>query len=314
MKKLVLLSTAMWTLWSCNKSYVSPENEVSKISTTHTVYCGTVTTQNLMAGQHHLAGTVTVANDEHNVYVTYQTTGNWRLESTELFVGACDAMPVNKSGNPQIGHFPYKVSHTSGSVTTYTYTLPISSLPEAMCVAAHANVVKVDESGSLIQSETAWGEGTRFVTKGNWGMYFSYTIQECIEDTPVASDCYQTETAWSAGDRYVSKGNWATYTTYTGGTQTVNIYAGQHNLAGTVTFTPATSTSKVNVSINLTDGWELNDDSESVKIQGYSSIPAASNPAPGLFNTYKGTSTSLTLDMFNYYGIHLDVRKAVECE
>ncbi|GAG78876.1 unnamed protein product, partial [marine sediment metagenome] len=33
-------------------------------------------------------------------------------------------------------------------------------------------------SGELFipRTETAWGEGTRFVNKGNWGMYFEYTI------------------------------------------------------------------------------------------------------------------------------------------
>lgn len=30
----------------------------------------------------------------------------------------------------------------------------------------------------LVAIETAWGNGTRFTPKGNWGMYFAYTIQE----------------------------------------------------------------------------------------------------------------------------------------
>ncbi|GEM_PF-6497870 len=42
-----------------------------------------------------------------------------------------------------------------------------------------------------------------------WGMYFGYTMQECVEEK-----CYQDETAWGEGIRYVEQGNWATYSTY----------------------------------------------------------------------------------------------------
>lgn len=274
--------------------------------------CGTAVTQNLMAGQHHLAGTVMIANDATNLYVTYQTVGDWKIISTELYVGDCAAIPVNKSGNPQIGHFPFKVTH-DGMVTSYTYVLPLADFPADMCVAAHANVAKVDASGAIVQEETAWGEGPRFVTKGNWAMYFNYTKQVC-ESTPEVPSCYEEETACTAGDRFTDKGNWATYTSYTGGVQTVNIYAGQHHLAGTATFTP-TGTGDIELEIVFAAGWGLQDDEESVKIQGFATDPKGLSPvAPGTFTTYKGTVTKLTLPMYAFYGIHLDVRKAVACE
>lgn len=36
----------------------------------------------------------------------------------------------------------------------------------------------------------------------------------CVVDLP---KCYQEDTGWAAGSRYVTRGNWATYTTYTSG-------------------------------------------------------------------------------------------------
>lgn len=138
-----------------------------------------------------------------------------------------------------------------------------------------------------------------------------------IECTPPG--CYQEETAWAANGtepgsmRYVTRGNWATYLTYSGGTKTVNIYAGQTNYAGTATLSPHAD--GVEIAIELEDGWELQPmTSEGVKIQGYESTPPAKNPAPGKFTTYKGNSLTVVVDEFAFYGIHLDVRKEVDCE
>jgi len=138
-----------------------------------------------------------------------------------------------------------------------------------------------------------------------------------IEGTPV-EECYQEETAWAANGsvpgsiRYVTRGNWATYLTYGGAAKTVNIYAGQNNYVGTATLTPVID--GVEIDIDLEGGWELNPmEGETVKIQGYTNTPPARNPAPGQFTTYKGTNLTVTVLAFNFYGIHLDVRKAIVC-
>lgn len=120
--------------------------------------------------------------------------------------------------------------------------------------------------------------------------------------------CYQDETAWASGSRYVTRGNWATYTAYQVGT--VNLYAGQNQFAGTATFSAITN-GNVTITINLNSDWSLQEVSNPVKIQGYSVAPTG-NPSPGRFAN-KGTSLTVTLPYANFYGIHLDVRKAVEC-
>ncbi|HSW54526.1 MAG TPA: DNRLRE domain-containing protein [Ignavibacteriaceae bacterium] len=137
-----------------------------------------------------------------------------------------------------------------------------------------------------------------------------------IEGTPL-EECYQEETAWAANEgpltiRYTPRGNWATYIVYNGAKE-YNIYAGKNIYVGTAELNPVAG--NVEIEITLEGGWELNPDegSETVKIQGYTSTPPARNPAPGQFTTYKGANLTVTVPAFNFYGIHLDVRKAIAC-
>jgi len=101
----------------------------------------------------------------------------------------------------------------------------------------------------------------------------------------------------------------ATYTAKTAGTFT--LYAGQTLPAGSATLT-VNGDNTVTIAITLNAGWSLQDVNEPVKIQGYSIAPTG-NPSPGLFTTYKGGELLVTVPAYNFYGIHLDVRKVVDC-
>ena len=268
--------------------------------------CRDVQEVRLMAGQHYEAGKVYVVNNKEKLYVAYETTGEWKMKAIHLFVGACDKLPVNKQGNLVPGQFPYKVEF-NGLQTFYYVEIPLDTLPEGcVCVAAHAEVVKVVD-GEIVQSETAFGEGGK-VGK-NWFMKFEYCIAVC-EDEPPVEVCYQDETAWAAGSRYVAQGNWATYTPYVANTP-VNVFAGQNYLVGTVTFSEVVD-GKVTITLAALNGARLQSVAESVKIQGYETAPSG-NPAPGQFTTYKGNETTVTVDAYAYYGIHLDVQRVVDC-
>jgi hypothetical protein len=137
------------------------------------------------------------------------------------------------------------------------------------------------------------------------GGCFPYTFSHDCTPPPT---CFQEETAWATGSRYVSRGNWATYTQYAAGT--VNVYAGQNMLAGTATMS-AVVDGKVTITIALNEGWSFQDVGEPVKIQGYNVAPSGT-PSPGRFAT-KSSSLSVTVNAANFYGIHLDVQKAVQC-
>jgi len=140
---------------------------------------------NLIAGQHILAGTVCIENDDTNAYVTYTASDGWILEETHLALSA--DVPgegewitehwQNRSGNPAPGRFPYSHLHNP-STSEFTYIVPLGDISGGVCaedtlfVAAHA-VVREETQGT----ETAWGEGTRLVPKGNWAMYFDYVVR-----------------------------------------------------------------------------------------------------------------------------------------
>ncbi|MBK8610035.1 MAG: hypothetical protein IPL84_08805 [Chitinophagaceae bacterium] len=129
----------------------------------------------LVAGQSINAGTVSVTNDDEYIYVTYNTANGWFLTETHLYVGDCAAIPVNNPGNPIPGHFPYSGTHAN--LTSYTYQVPISQIAPGSCgcIAAHAVVKQYNSSNQVINSQTAWGNGTRInPSGGNWGMKFEY--------------------------------------------------------------------------------------------------------------------------------------------
>lgn len=268
--------------------------------------CGEVQEVRLLAGQTIDVGKVYIANNKEKLFVAYETTGDWKMKALHLFVGACDDLPVNKAGNLVPGQFPFKAEFTQLQ-NFYLFEIPLESLPEGcLCIAAHAEVVKV-VNGEIVQSETAFGEGDK-VGK-NWFMKFGYCIQECIEEPPVEL-CYADETAWAAGPRYTLQGNWGTYTPYVANTP-INVYAGQTYLVGTVTFSEVVN-GKVTITLTSLNGGRLQDVAESVKIQGYNEAPSG-NPAPGQFFTYKGTETTVTVDAYPFYGIHLDAQRVVDC-
>jgi hypothetical protein len=166
-------------------------------------------TTDLLAGQTLDVGDVLVWNDGDNLYVQYVVTDpEWCLTETHLHVATSLAdIPQTKKGNPIPGHFDYNDEHNC--VTKFLYTIPLVAYGWVPCtnlfIAAHA-VVQM-QNGGEIQEETAWGDGERFVEKGNWGMYFTYTVTvpcpppELINgsfEEPVVSD--STTAGWQIYD------------------------------------------------------------------------------------------------------------------
>jgi hypothetical protein len=146
------------------------------------VNCGNI---DLIAGQHTNAGMINITADDDNVYVTYQTDADWFIGATHLYIGDCDLIPTNISGNPKIGHFPNKSTHASGT-NEVIYTISKDDLESNFCVAAHAEVSQISPSGNVIRSETAWGEGFSF-GGSSWAMFQEVEITGCYfrPDEPI---------------------------------------------------------------------------------------------------------------------------------
>jgi len=139
-------------------------------------------------------------------------------------------------------------------------------------------------------------------------------------------ECYADETAWAAGTRYVKKGNWAMFVAYPGADGTVDLIAGQHHLAGEVTFSGSVG-GVVTITIELFDGWRfaLSPVGEengfpiydnNIKVQDYAGTPPAKNPAPGQFlwkTVAEGQVGEIEVPLNNIYGVHVDVERLVDC-
>lgn len=186
---------------------------------------------------------------------------------------------------------------------TYTVTFDTSVLEEGYTI----------DIGRILASTKAGNQDIRREDRSSLG-YACILGPVCV---PVDEDecVWMGETAWADGARYVNRGNWATYTEYEDG-GTVTLFAGQFLDAGTVSFGPIDANEQITITIQLNTDWRFAEDddgnsiNENLKIQGYDAAPSG-NPRPGQFTTSKTTEsgqiTTVTVDAFNVYGIHVDV-------
>ncbi len=135
-------------------------------------------TVNLIAGQNHTAGTVSVAIRDGNFIITYSTNEDWLIYGTHLSINNCvdDDFPTTESGNPKVGRFEYSTNNSTG-VTEVVYTIEASDFKDRFCFAAHAEVT------GPTGGETAWAEGEDFPGK-NWAMYVEGSILDCNTEEP----------------------------------------------------------------------------------------------------------------------------------
>ncbi len=164
-------------------------------------YCGDATVVPLIAGRHYTAGEVTIINDETYIYVDINTFDSWVLGETHVaVVGSYHDLPLNNGGNPKIGRYPYE-NHAMIELGDW---VPGDSI----VISVHAEVMRLNDAGEVIQQEGAWGQGIQQEgalgqgnlqegalgqgnlqegargqeiqqSRGNWWMYFYHEIQAC---------------------------------------------------------------------------------------------------------------------------------------
>ncbi len=155
----------------------------------------------LLAGQTLAVGEICARIDGADLTFRYRLTDGWELMETHLWAGrSLSDMPQTRTGNPKPGLFPWGGTATG---TTFEVRVPFATFgltprqtacPDLqLMVAAHAAVRKRLQDG-VWQQETAWGDGTRFVEQGSWGMWFGLTLR-CGPDGP-APVCGETAFAW----------------------------------------------------------------------------------------------------------------------
>ena len=198
------------------------------------------------------------------------------------------------------------------TVTDETYV----SFTTAPGVAVYAAIVKggndanvyIYENGTTDDSGLASPVNPNGDPAGLSNLTFCYLVEESCE--------WEGETAWGNGTRFVPRGNWAMYTPYQSEETVDLIAGQHHVAGtiefSEVVDGEVTITIILNDGFRLkeVEGAVVG---EAVKIQGYENTPASRNPAPGQFKTYKGIELEITVPAYAFYGIHLDVEREV-CE
>lgn len=189
--------------------------------------CGT-TTWDLTAGQYTDVGSVTVENDDLNLYIRYQLDYEGAsFGALHVWVGDnLNELPRSGSkknpGAPIPGKFPFTTERCSPDPTdegcmydseTNTFIIPFSAIyvagwpedngckPVELFVVTHAEVA-IDNGDDTIDAETAFGgdipgDGNR------WWNYGKYVIC-CNVEPPGPEPCF-TETAFAKGTHILAK-------------------------------------------------------------------------------------------------------------
>ena len=317
---------------SCDKNEDYTQTNIASTALANRVDAGTSTSGsgcvNLIAGQTINVGTVCVVDidtdnngEKDAIRVCYNTTNGWTLNEVHLWVGSSlTQMPRTNSGNPIPGQFPINSGNISGQ-TSFCAEISFASLgftcpgPAQYFVAAHA-VVRNQSGGT----ETAWGEGPRINTRGNWGMYFPFWIS-CDPPPPPPTNC-TCETAWAKDpnastcfDTFncltANRWGWSNGP-YAPGTYTMELWAaaGQCNtangtLVGSVTLNYTGSSATVTYQLNASapGGCILNLGSAHSYV-GYNPLPGYPNNctvAPGqLGQTASFSNGTTTSHSFQY--------------
>ena len=157
--------------------------------------CGTPKEISFYADQTIDVGTITTFNDGENLYVKYGTKNGWVLSETHLTVATSLENIPQKNGNPTLGNFTYITEHNS--ITEHLYIINLEengyTVNTDLLIAAHADVMLLDQYGNKVREEGAWGGNEAFPGK-TWATYFSYIVQVCgyeVKDVNIQLDLLQ---------------------------------------------------------------------------------------------------------------------------
>jgi hypothetical protein len=115
-------------------------------------------TEPLIANGSIPAGTVTVSNDQANLYVAVVASGDFKISRLDVAVATTLAGIPQSGGQPNLSQFPYRKTF-SPDVTSYTFTIPLGTITSGttVYVAAHASLDSPSQG-----HQQAWTAGTLF--------------------------------------------------------------------------------------------------------------------------------------------------------
>ena len=146
--------------------------------------CGV--TFSLWADQTTDAGTLTIANDNDNLYITFDTNELGDLAVVHVNIGTTDLRAIGDPANYNANIF---VDNSSFPLDSYTVTIPLADVgftcSDLMVVKAHAILTTDGASGSTaVEASTAFGGETYYPPgKTDW-FYDTAYYSCCVISTP----------------------------------------------------------------------------------------------------------------------------------
>ena len=117
-KRLFLAIILLATIgaFGCSESNgpigVERPSGVAAVSLGDGIPCGESLVTTLYAGQHIDVGTVTVYNDQDDLFIRIETTGGWWMTESHVAVAtSLEEIPQTRTGNPKVGHFGLSTEH-----------------------------------------------------------------------------------------------------------------------------------------------------------------------------------------------------------
>src|ERR1051326_7027534 len=207
---MALIAVSFIALLSCNKSDLTkPQTQNFNSSTSSDIerVCGEPVVYNLIDKDKVVQGTLTIGNDETNVYLTFNITGNYKMLYADLVVGtlahvtaATNANVWNKiAQGPQPPDFTQKFKP---EVTSYTFTIPAASYEDCFDVNAFAKLVRRDSYNKITAVDYVFLQSETKTSCYCWSAYVQYCKQHCQEQ------CGQL-TTYTQGGYGNDKGNGA---------------------------------------------------------------------------------------------------------
>ena len=205
-KHVLLALTLLVTILSCQKpdteetpTEVPPTTALfeSLFTFPSKAFCGQTFTSKLKIKDGKDIGSVTVANDDLYLYLTYTLEQNWYLVDVQSYAGTEALIPRTSNGNPNHGRFPGKQGLSPCDMKqTFTFRVARTALtPEEnedctnrFFIAMRASVRHIANVGGCTSGldEEAWAAPILINPnrKSEWATAFYYCVQDCPPPPP----------------------------------------------------------------------------------------------------------------------------------
>jgi len=198
-----ILAVTMTAFLGCSKTDLTSPKQgsiSSRQSSNSEQVCGEPESHDLIDKSKVVQGNISVSNDATNVYVTINVTAaDFKLLKAALIIGSEQHVKDGvTTGWPQLGPGPlnpdYSQTFPKPGVTSYTFTVPLSSLDNCFDIAVYGKLTKKDAYGKTI-SDVIFLKSDPQLIKKCWQTYQQYCEQEC----PPPPECGQLTTFTQGG-------------------------------------------------------------------------------------------------------------------